>query len=56
MGQGLIKDFGGIVGMRFVLGIFEAGLFPGKSASPSLGRDIDSERVHLLNLDVLRAL
>ncbi|OBT44447.1 hypothetical protein VE00_05944 [Pseudogymnoascus sp. WSF 3629] len=29
MGQGLIKDFGGIVGMRFVLGIFEAGLFPG---------------------------
>lgn len=31
MGQGLIKDFGGIVGMRFVLGIFEAGLFPGKS-------------------------
>jgi hypothetical protein len=33
MGQGLIKDFGGIVGMRFVLGIFEAGLFPGKSTS-----------------------
>ncbi|KFY40781.1 hypothetical protein V495_05278 [Pseudogymnoascus sp. VKM F-4514 (FW-929)] len=29
MGQGLIKDFGGIVGMRFILGIFEAGLFPG---------------------------
>lgn len=30
MGQGLIKNFGGIVGMRFVLGIFEAGLFPGQ--------------------------
>lgn len=56
MGQGLIKDFGGIVGMRFVLGIFEAGLFPGKPTSASFELDIDSERVHLLNLDVLRAL
>ena len=33
MGQGLINDFGGLVGMRFVLGIFEAGLFPGMSTS-----------------------
>lgn len=30
MGQGLVNDFGGLVGTRFVLGIFEAGLFPGK--------------------------
>ncbi|OBT88794.1 hypothetical protein VE02_03145 [Pseudogymnoascus sp. 03VT05] len=29
MAQGLINDFGGLVGMRFVLGVFEAGLFPG---------------------------
>lgn len=31
MGQGLVNDFAGLVGTRFVLGIFEAGLFPGKS-------------------------
>ncbi|KAL5346828.1 hypothetical protein ACLOAV_007971 [Pseudogymnoascus australis] len=29
MGQGLVNDFAGLVGTRFVLGIFEAGLFPG---------------------------
>ena len=53
MGQGLIKDFGGIVGMRFVLGVFEAGLFPGKTTSPDFGLDIDSKRVHILNIHVL---
>ena len=31
VGQGLVKNFAGLVGMRLVLGIFEAGLFPGKS-------------------------
>jgi hypothetical protein len=29
MGQGLIKNFGGLVAMRIILGVFEAGLFPG---------------------------
>ncbi|KAJ7576968.1 MFS general substrate transporter [Mycena floridula] len=27
--QGLVHNFGGLVGMRFMLGTFEAGLFPG---------------------------
>jgi hypothetical protein len=30
MGQGLITNYSGIVAMRFTLGIFEAGLFPGQ--------------------------
>ncbi len=29
IGQGLVTNFAGLVGLRFVLGIFEAGLFPG---------------------------
>ncbi|KAJ6444253.1 histidine acid phosphatase [Purpureocillium lavendulum] len=28
-GQGLVPNFGGLVGLRLVLGVFEAGLFPG---------------------------
>ncbi|KAF9073199.1 MFS general substrate transporter [Rhodocollybia butyracea] len=27
--QGLVHDFGGLMGMRWMLGVFEAGLFPG---------------------------
>lgn len=27
--HGVVKDFGGIVSVRFVMGIFEAGFFPG---------------------------
>ncbi|KAK8129244.1 MFS general substrate transporter [Apiospora kogelbergensis] len=30
IGMGLINNVAGLVGCRFVLGIFEAGLFPGK--------------------------
>lgn len=29
MGQGLINNFGGLVAMRLLVGLFEAGLFPG---------------------------
>lgn len=29
LGQGLVTNAAGLTGMRFVLGIFEAGLFPG---------------------------
>lgn len=29
MGQGLINNFGGLVAMRVLVGLFEAGLFPG---------------------------
>ncbi len=29
VGQGLVKNFGGLVGLRLVLGIFEAWVFPG---------------------------
>jgi MFS family permease len=29
IGQGLIKSFGGLVAMRFLVGLFEAGFFPG---------------------------
>jgi hypothetical protein len=37
IGQGVIRNFGGLVAMRFLLGVFEAGLFPGKRA-PATGR------------------
>jgi hypothetical protein len=30
--HGIVQSFGGIVSVRFVLGIFEAGLFPGAVA------------------------
>lgn len=33
MAQGLVHNFAGLVGTRFLLGIFEAGLFPGKFTS-----------------------
>ncbi|KAE9961860.1 hypothetical protein BLS_001228 [Venturia inaequalis] len=29
VGQGLVKSFGGLVAMRFLIGLFEAGFFPG---------------------------
>ena len=29
VGQGLVRNFHGLVGLRLVLGVFEAGLFPG---------------------------
>jgi hypothetical protein len=29
IGQGLVKNFGGLVAMRFLVGLFEAGFFPG---------------------------
>jgi MFS family permease len=29
IGQGLVKTFGGLVAMRFLVGLFEAGFFPG---------------------------
>lgn len=29
IGQGLVNTFGGLVGLRFLVGLFEAGLFPG---------------------------
>lgn len=29
MGQGLVNTFGGLVAMRFLVGLFEAGFFPG---------------------------
>ncbi|KAF8639035.1 hypothetical protein AX17_001759 [Amanita inopinata Kibby_2008] len=29
--QGVVHDFGGLMGMRWMLGVFEAGLFPGVS-------------------------
>ena len=30
IGQGLVKSYGGLVAMRFLIGLFEAGLVPGK--------------------------
>lgn len=60
MGQGLVKDFNGIVGMRFILGIFEAGLFPGKHINfshglriPTFCFDINVNRLHLPDIYVL---
>jgi MFS family permease len=29
MAQGLVQSFGGLVAMRFLIGLFEAGFFPG---------------------------
>lgn len=29
MGQGLVRDFAGLVAMRFMMGVFEAGFVPG---------------------------
>jgi hypothetical protein len=29
--MGLVNTWGGLVAMRFILGIFEAGIFPGMS-------------------------
>jgi peroxin-3 len=31
--QGLVQGFGGIVTTRFFLGVFEAGMFPGKHST-----------------------
>lgn len=36
IGMGLIRNFGGLVAMRVLLGIFEAGLFPGATYLLSL--------------------
>ena len=33
VGQGLVTNVSGLVGCRFVIGIFEAGVFPGESRS-----------------------
>lgn len=33
MGQGLVNTFGGLVAMRVLVGLFEAGLFPGRLAA-----------------------
>lgn len=30
VGMGLVKNFGGLIAMRVLLGLFEAGLFPGR--------------------------
>lgn len=30
VGQGLVKNVGGLIACRFLLGLFEAGVFPGK--------------------------
>lgn len=36
MGQGLVNNFGGLVAMRVLVGLFEAGLFPGTPLRPCL--------------------
>lgn len=30
VGQGLVNNVGGLIACRFLLGLFEAGVFPGK--------------------------
>ena len=36
VGMGLIRDFGGLIAMRVLLGVFESGLFPGATYLLSL--------------------
>ncbi len=36
IGMGLVNNFEGLIAMRVLLGLFEAGLFPGMHISPSL--------------------
>jgi hypothetical protein len=34
--MGLVNNFGGLVAMRILLGLFEAGLFPGMLSDPRI--------------------
>jgi hypothetical protein len=33
LGQGLVTSYGGLVAMRFLIGVCEAGLIPGKNSA-----------------------
>lgn len=34
VGQGLVNNVGGLIACRFLLGLFEAGVFPGNYGAP----------------------
>jgi MFS family permease len=41
IGMGVTQSFGGLVGCRFLLGVFEAGFFPGCAYLISMSVDLD---------------
>lgn len=45
---GLIQSFGGLCATRFLLGLFEAGFFPGMVCSARLSYQTNASRCHLL--------
>jgi sugar phosphate permease len=53
LGQGLVNNFEGLVALRVLVGLFEAGLFPGKNdVTTSDYSQVDRTRVCLLDLNV----
>lgn len=53
IGMGLINSFGGLVAMRILVGLFEAGLFPGKTPASSHRDQADRSRMCLPHQHVL---
>jgi hypothetical protein len=51
--MGLVTNFGGLVAMRLLVGLFEAGLFPGTLRTLLIGNVPDLNRVRLSDFDVL---
>jgi hypothetical protein len=54
--MGLVNTFGGLVAMRVLLGLFEAGLFPGMLVASRARIRVNSYRVHLPYLHVLQTI
>jgi MFS family permease len=54
--QGVTQSFAGLVVCRVLLGVFEAGFFPGMPPNPPTGRSLIVCRLHLPTLNVLPAL
>jgi hypothetical protein len=54
--MGLVTSFGGLVAMRVLVGLFEAGLFPGMLKSCNNGHVSNPSRLYLSHLDVLQTL
>lgn len=54
--MGLVRNFEGLVAMRVLLGLFEAGLFPGMLSTKETLCGANIHRLRLFDLHVLQAL
>jgi hypothetical protein len=54
--MGLVNSFGGLVAMRVLVGLFEAGLFPGMLTTHTNRHISDPSRLRLSHIYVLQTL